>query len=89
MSEPFYSERFGKYVWLTNHAIEAMAKRNITLPEVKELIEQGDYRKKNDTHGWVYYRFLERGDNLLCAAVVDGDSLVIKTVMIRWQVRDD
>lgn len=89
MSESFYSDRRGKYVWLTNHAIEAMAKRNVTLPEVKALIEQGDYRKKNDGHGWIYYSFRERDDNLLCAAVVDGDSLIIKTIMIRWQLRED
>jgi len=38
MSERFYSERFQKYVWLTNHAIEAMAKRRVTLPELKALL---------------------------------------------------
>ena len=27
MSESFYSDRFCKKVWLTNHAIEMMAKR--------------------------------------------------------------
>jgi hypothetical protein len=31
MSESFHSARFGKRVWLTNHAIEAMAKRHVTL----------------------------------------------------------
>ncbi|WP_156427474.1 DUF4258 domain-containing protein [Thiohalocapsa sp. ML1] len=41
MSEGFQSNRFRKRVWLTNHAIEAMAKRRATLAEVKTLIEQG------------------------------------------------
>ena len=86
MSESFYSERFNKSVWLTNHAIEAMAKRNITLPEVKILIESGDYRENKGPHGWIYYDFPERIDNLVCAAVVKDSAIIIKTIMIRWQV---
>ena len=46
MSESFYSKRFGKNVWLTNHAIESMAKRKVTLSDVKNLIEQGEYEKR-------------------------------------------
>ena len=87
MSEYFYSERFGKNVWLTNHAIEAMAKRKITLPEVKTLIELGDYKSVEKAHGWIYYRFPERDDNLVCSAIVDDKAIIIKTVMIRWQLR--
>lgn len=43
MSDAFHSARFGKNVWLTNHVIESMAKRNVTLAEVKRLIEEGQY----------------------------------------------
>ena len=35
MSESFYSDKYQKNVWLTNHAIESMAKRQIILPEIK------------------------------------------------------
>ena len=87
MSESFYSEKTGKSVWLTNHAIEAMAKRKITLPEVKELIELGDYREVKGGDGWIYYKFPERDDNLMCAAVVNEKAIIIKTLMIRWRVR--
>lgn len=87
MSESFYSEKLGKNVWLTNHAIEAMAKRKITLPEVKKLIELGDYMDVEAGHGWIYYKFSERDDNLMCAAVVMGKAIIIKTLMIRWRVR--
>lgn len=87
MSESFYSERFGKNVWLTNHAIESMAKRRITLPEVKALIELGEYKLIDKRHGWVYYQFLERDDNLVCAAVIEETALIIKTIMIEWQER--
>ena len=87
MSESFYSKRFGKNVWLTNHAIEAMAKRKITLPEVKELIEFGSYKSVAKSHGWIHYDFTERNDNLVCAAVVDEKAITIKTIMIEWQER--
>ncbi len=87
MSESFYSGRFEKNVWLTNHAIEAMAKRKITLPEVKKLIESGDYRKKKGSHGWIYFDFPDRVDNLVCAAIVEENAIIIKTIMIQWQVR--
>jgi hypothetical protein len=87
MSESFYSKRFGKNVWLTNHAIEAMAKRSITLPEVKVLIELGDYKLVDMSYGWIYYDFPERGDNLVCAAVVEERALIIKTIMIDWHER--
>ena len=83
MSESFYSERFRKKVWLTNHSIEAMAKRKITFPELKELIEYGDYIEKMAEHGWVYYEFPEREDNLVCAAVVTNNAIIVTTVMIR------
>jgi len=87
MGESFYSNRFEKNVWLTNHAIEAMVKRNIILPEIKILIESGEYRKNKDSHGWIYFEFPERDDNLVCAAVIDADAIIVKTIMVRWKER--
>ncbi|MBN4079175.1 DUF4258 domain-containing protein [Beggiatoa alba] len=87
MSESFYSERFKKNVWLTNHAIESMAKRRITLPEVKKLIESGEYRRLKGPRCWIYYDFPERDDNLLYAAIVDEKSINTKTIMVQWKVR--
>ena len=87
MSVSFYSEKFGKNIWLTNHAIEAMAKRKIILPEVKKLIELGDYMDVEAGHGCIYYKFSKRDDNLMCAAVVNEKAIIIKTLMIRWRVR--
>jgi len=87
MSESFFSEKLGKNVWLTNHAIEAMAKREIILPEVRTLIELGELRRMGDSHGWIYYNFPDRVDNPVCAAIVDEDAIIIKTIMIRWQLR--
>jgi ribosomal protein L19E len=56
MSDIFDSARFGKKVWLTNHAIESMAKRKVTLAEIKRLIEEGQYRAKEASHGWIFHR---------------------------------
>ena len=88
MSEVFESSRFGKKVWLTNHAIESMAKRNVTLAEVKRLIEEGEYRAKEGSHGWIFYHFESRPDNLICAAVSTEQAIIVKTVMVNWKERD-
>ncbi|MEA3413593.1 MAG: DUF4258 domain-containing protein [Pseudomonadota bacterium] len=87
MSESFHSKRFDKNVWLTNHAIESMAKRSITLEEVKQLIEEGEYRSRDPSHSWIYRYFPACSDNLMCAAVINEQALIVKTVMIRWQKR--
>jgi hypothetical protein len=88
MSEVFESSRFGKKVWLTNHAIESMAKRKVTLTEVKRLIEEGQYRAKEESHGWIFRHFESRQDNLICAAVVTEQAIIVKTVMVNWKERD-
>ena len=88
MSDAFHSARFGKNVRLTNHAIESMAKRNVTLAEVKRLIEEGEYRTKEASQGWIFHRFESRHDNLVCAAVVTEQAIIVKTVMVNWRERD-
>ncbi|MBK1718767.1 DUF4258 domain-containing protein [Thiocystis violacea] len=89
MSDVFESARFGKKVWLTNHAIESMAKRNVTLPEVKRLIEEGSYRAQHEPHGWIFHHFESRSDNLVCAAVSTEQAIIVKTVMVNWQQREE
>ena len=63
-----------------------MAKRRVTLDEVKTLIEQSTYLPKADNHGWISHRFDARNDNLICAAVVTGEALIVN-VMVNWTVR--
>lgn len=89
MSESFHSARFDKNVWLTNHPIESMAKRAITLSEVKRVVEDGVWSARDDRHSWLSLHFPERDDNLICAAVLMGDAVILKTVMIHWQLRAD
>ena len=87
MSEVFDSPKFGKKVWLTNHAIESMAKRNVTLAEVKRLIEEGQYRAKEASHGWIFHHFESWHDNLVCAAVATEQAVIVKTIMVNWKER--
>ena len=88
MSETFDSPRFGKKVWLTNHAIEWMAKRKVTLAEVNRLIVEGQYRAKEASHGWMFHHFESRRDKLVCAAVATEHTIIVKTVMVNWKERD-
>jgi hypothetical protein len=88
LSEVFDSPRFGKKVWLTNHAIESMAKRNVTLAEVKILVEEDRYEAKEASHGWIFHEFESRHDNLVCVAVATEQAIIVKTVMVNWKERD-
>ena len=53
-----------------------------------DLIETGDIKRKSEIHWWFYKDFPERIDNLVCAAVQKGDALIVKTVMIDWQLEE-
>lgn len=85
----FFSQRFGKNVWITTHARESMQKREIDDATLEQVIEEGDIRRQNDSHMWVYKHIEKRTDNLICAAVVEQEAIVIKTVMINWELEED
>ncbi len=38
---------------------------------------------------WIYLHVEERTDNLICVAAVESDAVIIKTVMINWQLEDE
>lgn len=80
-----FSARFGLEVFITRHARQRMAQRSIDEALLLDLVETGTARYKDNSHLWLYKRYNERNDNLLCvAAAVDG-VLTIKTVMHFWQ----
>jgi len=81
----YFSERFQKKIIFTHHALERMKKRNIETNLVLELIETGEVQYKEIKHAWIFKHYQERSDNLICAAVMIGEVIVIKTVMINWQ----
>jgi hypothetical protein len=85
----WYSPRFKRAVTLTRHARERMQERQVSTELMQDLVENGQARYKDDTRLWLFQAYPERQDNLLCAAVVLEDSLVIKTVMHHWLLEDE
>ena len=82
------SARFGKRVHLTHHAVERMVRRDLTLDMIKELIENGEVRCKDEEHWWIFKAFPDRSDNLICAAVMSRQALIVKTLMTHWEERE-
>lgn len=85
----FHSERFGMDVVVTTHAKESMEKRDVSDATLLFVLENGEVKYKNDAHLWVYMHIEGRSDNLICAAVVIESVVVIKTVMINWELEED
>jgi hypothetical protein len=79
-----FSQRFQKNVRLTHHVRARMDKRDISIELLLDLIETGDIRHKSETDLWIYKRYTERADNMVCAAVVVGQAVIVKTVMVDW-----
>ncbi|WP_280562378.1 DUF4258 domain-containing protein [Chromohalobacter sp. 48-RD10] len=80
-----FCRRFGLDVYVTRHARERMAQRGMTEVLLGELLETGQMRYKDDTRLWIAKAMEGRNDNLVCAAVVLEDRLVVKTVMHHFQ----
>jgi len=85
----FFSKRFGKNVWVTNHARESMQRRNIDVATLERVIEEGEIKRRDEVNLWVFTQIQERADNLICAAVVEQAAVVIKTVMVNWEPEDE
>lgn len=79
------SIRFRKRVHLTHHAMDRIARRGLEESLVKGLIENGTVKRKDEKHWWIYKAFADRNDNLVCAAVISGEALIVKTVMTHWE----
>ena len=82
----FFSHRFNKNVWLTTHARKSMERRQIDESILIEIIEEGQVRHHDNEHLWVFKHISGRTDNLICAAIVEKNALVVKTVMINWEL---
>ncbi len=76
-----FSERFGKSIVVTDHARRRIAARAISEALLRDLIETGEVRYKDETRVWIAKHYVDRADNLLCVAAVLEAALVIKTVM--------
>jgi predicted transcriptional regulator len=83
-----FSQRFGRPIVLTRHAVARMGERGVDDEMIVKLIEQGDIKDKDSRRKWIYMAFPERADNLVCAAVVLEEAVVVKTVMVRWRLAE-
>ncbi len=83
------SKRFNKSVVLTYHAAEQMAERQTDEEMLADLIESGDIKYKDEQHLWIYKSYPARQDNMICAATIGRNNLIIKTVMINWELSDE
>lgn len=90
MSDPaiLFSERFGRPVRLTTHARLMMTERDVPEVLVLDLIENGEIKHKTETDVWIFRAYPERRDNMLCVAALLQQAVIIKTVMIRWQLEE-
>ena len=76
-----FSERFGKSIVIADHARGRMAARAMSEALLRDMIETGEVRYKDETRIWIAKHYGNRADNLLCVAAVLETALVIKTVM--------
>ena len=76
-----FSERFGKLIVITDHARVRMVARAISEAQLRDMIETGEVRYKDEKRIWIAKHYGDRTDNLLCVAAVLDTALAIKTVM--------
>ena len=84
-----YSNRFAWNIWLTHHTQAAMSKRGLDEEALLDVIETGTLIEKGNGHWWIHKHIKHRQDNLVCVAVVMGQAVIVKTVMVDWQIRED
>lgn len=87
-TETWFSKRFNRDVHITYHARERMAERQMSLNLLQDLIETGTAYKKDERRLWLAKAYNDRDDNLICAAVVLEEQLVVKTIMHRWESKE-
>ncbi|MGE1070922.1 DUF4258 domain-containing protein, partial [Pantoea agglomerans] len=80
------SARFQLNVVITTHAARRMAERDVDEALLLRMLDEGGLRYQDATHLWAWLDVPERADNLLCAAVVLDDALIVKTVMHHWEL---
>jgi len=81
VAEMMHSHRFDRPVQVTAHARGRMIQRGIDDALLRDLIETGEVRYKDERRFWIAKWYPQRSDNLVCAAAALESVLVIKTVM--------
>jgi hypothetical protein len=73
---------------VTRHAASRMAERGISEALLLDLIETGTVRHKDKIRVWLVKSYADRNDNLICAAAVLEEAVVIKTVTHHFQIEE-
>jgi hypothetical protein len=76
-----YSYRFTRPIKVTQHAHQRMEERAVSEALLLDLIETGDVRHKDESRIRLARYYEDRADNLICAAAVLEQNIVIKTLM--------
>lgn len=83
-----FSKRFNKTIQISRHAQFRALERKVSDEYIVDIIEYGKIKIKDKKRLWLYHSFTNRDDNFLCLAVVMEDVLVVKTVMINWELKE-
>lgn len=81
VAEMMHTHRFDRPVQVTAHARARMIQRGIDDALLRDLIETGEVRYKDERRFWIAKWYPQRSDNLVCAAAALESVLVVKTVM--------
>ena len=65
-----------------------MTQRAIDDSEIMDLVETGAVKQKDVEHWWIYKAIPGRDDNLVCAAVISRQAIIIKTILTHWEELD-
>ena len=82
---PYWSARFQRRVWFTDHALARAAERNISVNMLLDVIETGTLREREGGHCWIWKMIEGRDDNLICVAALLAEALIVKTVMHHFE----
>jgi hypothetical protein len=84
-----FSQRFKRAIVLTQHATQRMIERHISHEQLLEVIDTGETKYKDAAHLWAFKHLPNRLDNLICAVLVLEDSVVVKTVMHEFSLKEN
>ena len=83
-----YSNRFNRAIIITRHAQLRMVERGISDADLLDIVETGSTKFSDESHLWVYKHYINRSDNLICAVLVLEHSVIIKTVMHHFTLKE-
>jgi hypothetical protein len=72
---------------ITDHAEVRMKQRGVSLEEISIIINSGKIiNKEIPNKYWVYKRFLNRTDNLICLSIsIENPYLIVISTLVNWR----